>query len=352
MRAYGGPLMRATALTDVGEVTVEKRERPEPAADEVLVQVGACGVCMTDYHMYHGSFAVETPLVLGHESAGSIVEIGDDVVGVDPGDRVAINPTVPCNACSYCKRGETHLCENNTSIGGAGNTILDGAFAEYVRVPAINVEDIGEMSFERAALAEPLACCVHGVDQVDLTPGDSVAIIGAGPIGLLLLQAFRNAGAAPIVVSELDPDRRELAGELGADAVIDPNEVDPEVAIPEAAGGPVKVGVEAIGFVPTIQQANAVTAKGGSTLIFGVPDQDATLEISPFDVFFDEVGYRGSFSLTTEDFERAVTMLRYDRIDAESIVTERIGLGDLPTAFERMENAEGLKKVVIPEETE
>ncbi|WP_425499614.1 zinc-dependent alcohol dehydrogenase family protein [Halogeometricum luteum] len=340
--------MRTATLTDVGEIAVRERERPEPAADEVLVRVGACGVCMTDYHMYHGSFAVETPLVLGHESAGEVVDAGDGVTGVETGDRVAINPTIPCTTCSYCKRGETHLCENNTSVGGAGDTILDGAFAEYVAVPAISVEPIGEMSFERAALAEPLACCMHGVDQTDLEPGDSVAIIGAGPIGLLLLQAFRNAGAAPIVVSEPDDERRELAAELGADAVVDPDEDDPTTVVPAAADGPVDVGVEAIGLVPTIEQANEVTAKGGSTLIFGVPDQEATLEVSPFDVFFDEVGYRGSYSLTAADFERAVTMLRYDRVDAETLVTSTIGLGDLPAAFDRMENAEGLKNVVVP----
>ncbi|MDS0295188.1 zinc-dependent alcohol dehydrogenase family protein [Halogeometricum sp. S3BR5-2] len=341
-------MMRTATLTDVGEIAVRERERPEPAADEVLVRVGACGVCMTDYHMYHGSFAVETPLVLGHESAGEVVDAGDGVTGVETGDRVAINPTIPCTTCSYCKRGETHLCENNTSVGGAGDTILDGAFAEYVAVPAISVEPIGEMSFERAALAEPLACCMHGVDQTDLEPGDSVAIIGAGPIGLLLLQAFRNAGAAPIVVSEPDDERRELAAELGADAVVDPDEDDPTTVVPAAADGPVDVGVEAIGLVPTIEQANEVTAKGGSTLIFGVPDQEATLEVSPFDVFFDEVGYRGSYSLTAADFERAVTMLRYDRVDAETLVTSTIGLGDLPAAFDRMENAEGLKNVVVP----
>ncbi|MFC7078740.1 galactitol-1-phosphate 5-dehydrogenase [Haloarcula halophila] len=340
--------MRATTLTGVGEIEVQERDRPEPKADEVLVQVGACSVCMTDYHMYHGTFAAPTPLVLGHESAGTITEVGTAVETFDVGDRVAINPTVPCNACSYCKRGETHLCENNTSIGGAGETILDGAFAEYVRVPAINVEDIGDMSFERAALAEPLACCLHGVEQTDLTPGDSVAIIGAGPIGLLLLQSFRNAGAAPIVVSEPDDERRELAAELGADIVVDPDEEDPETAIPDAAGGKVDVAAEAIGLVPTIKQANAVTAEGGSTLVFGVPDQAATMEVSPFDIFFDEVDYRGSFSLTVEDFERAVTLLQHGRIDAETLITERIGLDDLPTAFDRMENGEGLKKVVVP----
>ncbi|WP_129113740.1 zinc-dependent alcohol dehydrogenase family protein [Halegenticoccus tardaugens] len=343
--------MRATTLTDIGEIAVQDRDRPEPRANEVLVQVGACGVCMTDYHMYHGSFPVETPLVLGHESAGEVVAVGEGVSYVGVGDRVAVNPTVPCNVCSYCKRGETHLCENNTTLGGAGDTILDGAFAEYVRVPATNVENIGEMSFERAALAEPLACCIHGVDQVDLTQGDSVAIIGAGPIGLLLIQSFRNAGASPIVVSELDVERRKHAAELGADEVVDPVESDPVAAIKEAAGGCVDVGVEAIGGVSTIEQANEVTASGGTTLIFGVPDREAVMEVSPFDIFFDEVGYRGSYSLTTEDFERAVTMLRYGRVDAERLITERLSLNDLPSAFERMENAEGLKKLVIPRDT-
>lgn len=340
--------MRASTLTDVGELEVQERERPEPAADEVLVEVGACSVCMTDYHMYHGTFEAPTPLVLGHESSGTVAEVGEDVDTVEIGDRVAINPTVPCNTCSYCKAGDTHLCVNNTSIGGAGKNILDGAFAEYVRVPAMNVEDIGDMPFERAALAEPLACCIHGVERADITQGDSVAIIGAGPIGLLLLQSFRNAGAGPIVVSELDEKRRELAADLGADEVVDPNEVDPVEAIPEAANGKVDVGVEAIGLVPTIKQANAVTADGGTTLIFGVPDQDATMEVSPFEIFFNEVDYCGSFALNTEDFERAVHLLQIGRIDADTLITEQIGLEDLPSAFDRMENAEGLKKVVVP----
>ena len=340
--------MRAATLTGVGELEIQDRERPEPGDEEVLVQVGACSVCMTDYHMYHGTFSVEPPVVPGHESAGTVVEVGTDVDTVDVGDRVAVNPTVPCTVCSYCKQGDTHLCVNNTSIGGAADTVLDGAFAEYVRVPEICVEDIGDMDFEKAALAEPLACCLHGVEEADITPGDSVAIIGAGPIGLLLMQAFRNAGAGPIVVSELDDERREIAAELGADEVVDPDEVDPVTAIPEAAGGKVDVGVEAIGLVPTIKQANAVTDKGGTTLIFGVPSEDATMEVSPFDIFYNEIAYRGSFALHTDDFQRAITMLQTDRIDAERLITERIGLDDLTTAFERMGNAEGLKKVVNP----
>ena len=339
--------MRAATLTDVGEIEVQDKDRPTLDANDVLVEVGACGVCMTDFHMYHGSFAAKTPLVLGHESAGTVAEVGEDVTRFEPGDRVAMNPIVPCNECSACKRGETNLCEHNTSIGGAGETILDGAFAEYVRVPASNLEDIGDLSFEKAALAEPLGCCIRGADRSGVQQGDSVALIGAGPIGLLLLQTLHNRGASPIAVSEIDPDRRELAAELGADVVIDPTERDPVEAIREEVG-PVDAGIEVVGKTATIEQAHAVTGKGGNTLIFGVPAQDATMEINPFDIYFQEIDLRGTFALTQESFERAVTLLRNGRIDAEALVTEEIGLEDIESAFDRMANAEGLKKIVRP----
>lgn len=340
--------MRAAVLEAVGEMHVQERERPEPESGEVLVNVGATGVCMTDYHMYHGSFEVETPVVLGHESAGAITDVGDGVEGFSVGDRVALNPVVPCNACSACKRGNTHLCENNVSIGGAGETVIDGAFAEYVRVPATNVEDVGDLPFEQAALAEPLGCCVHGVDRSGLGQGDSAALIGAGPIGLMLLQTLRNRGVAPIAVAELDDERRELAADLGADVVVDPRERDTVEAI-RAEIGSVDAGIEVVGTVPTIQQAHDVTAKGGTTLIFGVPDQDATMEISPFDVYFQEIDVHGTYALSQESFERAVTLLRGGRIDAETLVTERIYFDDIPGAFDRMADADGLKKVVVPD---
>lgn len=339
--------MRAAALTDVGEVEVQERKRPEPGPNEVLIQVGACGVCMTDYHMYSGSFGVDFPVVLGHESAGTVADVGEDVVGLEEGDRTALNPAVPCNTCTYCRRGETQLCDNITAIGGAGNVIHDGAFAEYLTIPATNVLEIGDLPFKHAALAEPLGCCLRGADRSGISQGDSVALIGAGPIGLMLLQTLRNRGAAPIVVSELDDDRRELAAKLGADVVIDPTERDPVDAILKTVG-PVDAGIEVVGKVPTIEQAHEVTAKGGNTLIFGVPEQDATMEINPFDIYFNEVDVRGTFSLTQENFEQAITLLQHGRIDADTLITEEIGLEDIPSAFQRMGDAEGLKKVVRP----
>ncbi|WP_136688584.1 alcohol dehydrogenase catalytic domain-containing protein [Halorhabdus amylolytica] len=338
--------MRASALTDIGSIEVVERDRPEPADDEVLVEVGACGVCTTDFHMYHGSFRVETPLVLGHESAGTIVESRAN--GFEPGDRVAINPTIPCNRCSYCKRGETHLCENNTVIGGAGETILDGAFAEYVRVPATNVELIGDLPIRNAAFAEPLACAVHGVGRAGIEQGEPVALIGAGPVGLLLVQVARNRGAGPVIVSEPDDRRRELAEKLGADKTIDPTAVEDTVEAITRVAGKVAVGIEAVGAVETIQQAFDVTRDGGTTLIFGVPDQEATMELSPFDVYFTEVDLHGTYSLTQEDFERAVSLLRQERIEVASLISAELGLDEIPDAFESMERNEGLKNLVVP----
>ncbi|GGL44768.1 iditol 2-dehydrogenase [Halarchaeum grantii] len=314
-----------------------------------MVDVAACGVCKTDYHMYHGAFDIDYPQVLGHEAAGTVTAVGEDVRRVEVGDRVALNPTVPCGDCSYCKAGRETLCEDLTSIGGAADTVLDGAFAEKVRAPAGNVERIGDLDFETAALAEPLACCVHGVERAALDHGDSVVVIGAGPIGLLLTQTLRDAGAGEILVSEPVAERRTLALELGADYVNDPT----ETAVTDAASetlGAVDLAVEVVGFEATVQQAIDLTSPGGRTLVFGVPPEDATVEVRPFDYFYDEVELTGTYSLRPADFEVAVGLLRQGRVDVDPLVTDELPLADLPTAFERIDNSVGMKKIVHPGE--
>jgi len=339
--------MRASVLTDVEEMTVMERRRPEPGSQEVLIRVGATGVCMTDYHTYHGSLQVEKPVILGHEIAGTVAAVGNNVTDHDLGDRVAVNPIVSCGTCSACIRGNTHLCEKNTSIGGAGENVIDGAFSEFVCVPAATVEDIGDLSFTQAALAEPLGCCVHGMDRSGLEQGDSAAIIGAGPIGLMILQTLRNRGIAPIAVAEPDDYRRKLAADLGADVIVDPNKRD-TVQIVEKEIGDVDAGIEVVGKVQTIKQAYTMTAKGGTALIFGVPGQEAMMNINPFDIYFREIDIHGTYALSQESFERALTLLRNDRINTDLIITEEIGLADIPEAFDKMANNNGLKKVIAP----
>ena len=341
--------MRAAVLTDVGEMHVETRARPTPdTPDDVVVRVGACGVCMTDYHIFHGAFEVNPPVVLGHESAGTVVDIGEDVTHVEPGDAVAINPLITCGTCAFCRQGREHLCPEVRVVGGAGEEIIDGSFAEYVRVPARCLEPIGDLEIERAALAEPLACCIHGADRAPITTGDTVALVGAGPIGLLLMQVYRNRGAGTIVVSEIDPERRALAADLGADHVLDPADVDPAAELERLAGG-ADVAAEVVGRGETIKQAREMTNRGGATLIFGVPPRDLTWEISPFEVYFREMDILGTYSLTQDAFRRAITLLRNERIEVDPLLSTELALGDVETAFRRMENTEGLKNLIIPE---
>lgn len=340
--------MDSAVLTEQNSVEIQERERPSPASDEVVVAVGACGVCMTDYHMYHGTFAVDYPVVPGHESAGEVVEVGDAVDRITPGERVAINPSLPCYECSACKRGRTTLCENLRSVGGASDEVLDGAFAEFVRVPARNVEPIGDLPYPVAAFAEPLACAVHGCDRVELSSGDTAVVVGAGPIGLLLVEVLRNRGAGEIVVSEPIESRQSIATDLGADHTVDPTSVDDLHGRIDDLVGPVDLAVEAVGLQATVEQALGLPASGGSTLVFGVPPEDVTVEVSPFDIFYQELTITGSFSLTPGAFERAVTLLANDRIDVEPLITSTLSLDEIGTAFERMERNEGLKKVIVP----
>ena len=339
--------MKAAVLTDHDEVSIEDRERPAPGPDEAVVRVGACGVCMTDYHLYRGTFPAEYPLVPGHESAGEVVEVGDDVTAVAAGDRVAVYPGRPCGDCHFCEQGRQNLCPDLVAIGGAGDEILDGAFAEYVRVPAGSLEPIGDLSYEHATFAEPLGCCIRGVDQADIETGDTVVIVGAGPIGLLLLQAFRASGAGTVVVSEPVDHRRQAAADLGADHVVDPTSTPLSERISDLVDR-VDVGVEAVGLPDTIETAHSITGPGGTTLVFGVPPQDETIEIDPFEVYYRELELVGTFALTPNTFSRAVTLLQGDRVAVEPLITERFDLSGLQRAFDGMADNDGLKKVIYP----
>jgi NADPH2:quinone reductase len=336
--------MRTATLTDAGTVEVQDSPRPEPDPDELLVAVDACGVCTTDFHMYSGSLTVEYPMVAGHESAGEIVEVGKEVTGFERGERVAINPSVPCNECRACKAGRENLCHDLTSIGGAATNIVEGAFAEYVRVPAGNVEPIGDLPSRTAAFAEPLGCCINGLDQVDLHSGETALVAGAGTIGLLLVQLLRFGGAGRIVVSEPLAERREMALATGADHAVDPTETDVTTAVPDLVGD-VDVAIEAVGIPAVIEQAHELTGPGGRTLVLRLHAED---EFSAFDLFFDEQQVLGTYSLTRDAFARAVTLLRNGRIDTDTLVTDEFGLDGLETAFEEMKARNGLKKMIHP----
>lgn len=339
--------MKTATLTDAQTIEIGDIEKPEPDPGELLVEIRVCGVCTTDLHMYSGNLTVDYPMVPGHESAGEVVATGGKVDDFQPGDRIGINPSVPCNECRACKSGRENLCQDLTSIGGVATHIIDGAFAEYVAVPVGNAEHIGDLDYRTASFAEPLGCVINGIDQIDLTSGETAVVIGGGFIGQLLVQTLQASGAGTIVLSEPIAERREIGLKVGADHVVDPTDEDLSTAVSDLVDS-VDIAIEAVGFPETIEQAHALTGPGGRTLVFGVPPEDATIELSPFDLFFEEREVIGSYSLTPNTFARAVTLLQNGRIDVEILITDEFGLDGLETAFEQMESREGLKKVVYP----
>jgi len=210
--------VRALVLRGVRDLRLEEVEEPKVSEGEVLIRVGACGICGTDLHFYRGEWRVKTPLVPGHEFSGVVEEVGPGAEWVEVGSRVVAEPNVTCGRCYYCRMEKRNFyCPNIKAVG----VDVNGAFAEYVKVPAANVYRFPDwMSFEEAALIEPLACCVRGLYNVGIEPGDTVAVVGAGPVGLLMVQLAKMWGASRVYAIDLIERRLSLAKQLGADVVV------------------------------------------------------------------------------------------------------------------------------------
>ncbi len=343
--------MKAAILHGQRDLRVEQTVRtPELGSNDVLVKVRACGVCMTDLHMFTGEFPVQTPVILGHEFSGEIVKMGSEVRELHNNDRVAVNPVLSCGNCDSCAAGRDNLCRNVTSIGGAGNIVINGAFADYVSVPSRSIERIpSTISFDQGAFIEPLGCCIHGLDKSRIKVGETVIIIGAGTIGLLLLQLVRLAGASSTIIVDMIQDRLNVAKRLGADIVVNPMESDliEEVkTVTDSKGA--DLCIECAGSPSAIKQALKLVRTGGRITIFGVPPVRAEVSISPFDVYFREIEINGTYAITSDSFRRSIALLSASRIDVTSLITERLELDEIKSAFSLAEKRQGLKKLIHP----
>lgn len=209
--------MRSAVFYAKEDLRIENIKKPMPKPGEVLIKVMACGVCGTDVHIYHGDEgAASTPpqTVLGHEFAGVVETVGEGVTAVKAGDRVCVDPNKLCNECYYCKNGIGHFCEDMIGIG----TTVNGGFSEYCVVPQSQVYKIAESTaFGAAAMAEPVACCIHGIDMCEISCGATVAVIGGGMIGMIMLQLAKISGAGRVIMIEPVAEKREIAKKLGAD---------------------------------------------------------------------------------------------------------------------------------------
>jgi L-iditol 2-dehydrogenase len=339
--------MRSAVLTEPGEFEVRDRPKPEPAADEVLVAVGEVGICGSDVHYYEhgriGDYVVEEPLVLGHESAGEVVAVGDDVVGLEPGARVALEPGVSCRRCPHCKRGDYHLCE---SVEFMATPPHDGAFTEYVAWPADYAYELpASVSTTEGALCEPLSVGIHACRRGDVGTGDTVLITGAGPIGLLAMETARAAGATDVLVTDVVDSKVERARDRGADRAIDVAETDLERAVDEYTD---RVGadvvIEASGAEPSIQATLDVVRRGGTVVLVGLASE-AEVPFDVLDLIDNEIDVHGSFRYKNT-YDAAIDLLADGAVDVEGIVDFRSTLDQIDDAFQQSMGPDMVKGMI------
>ena len=342
-REYGK--MKAAVFQGKGKINVEERPIPALRDNEILLRVAACGVCGTDVHIFggeKGSAEVHPPVVLGHEFAGTVVSVGKAVSGWKAGDKAAVDPNIYCGKCKMCHGGKKNLCEDLEAVG----VTRDGGFAEYCVVPEAQCHRLEEdIDLVCGAMAEPLSCCLHGIEMAAIRQGDNVCIIGGGAIGLIMLQLARLAGAGTVCVSEPVEMRRKVAVELGADYVINPLEETPGEAYRQKVGADADVVLECAGVKAAVEQVFTVAGKGARIVFFSVPSPDRTVELPLFSLYQKEWHICGSF-INPDTFARAVALINHHKIVFDKMITHTYPVAELEQAILTQAGRESLKVVV------
>jgi L-iditol 2-dehydrogenase len=324
--------MKAAIFYGKNDIRVENAEARKPSENEVMIKIHACGVCGTDLHIYagaEGAAECTPPTILGHEFSGVISETGRAVKELKAGDRVCIDPNDMCGRCYYCKTGKAHFCENMIGIG----TTTDGGFAEYCTVNQKQVYKIGDqLPFDEGAMAEPIACCLHGIDLAGIKAGYTVMVIGGGTIGLIMLQLAKLSGAAVLILVEPVKEKRALALKLGADITIDPFKENIEETLLKYSVKNVDTTIECVGLKNTMADAIKYTGKGGTALLFGLTDPASQILVAPFDLFKREVTIKASF-INPYTQQSAVSLLQSHKINVKDLITDRLPLDDIGEVF-------------------
>ena len=336
--------MQAAVLHGRHDLRLEERPTPEIGPGEVLIKVAFCGICGSDVHSYDGMQTnihgrPSGPRLMGHELSGVVAEIGPGVTNCAPGDRVTCIPWTTCGACYYCRRGLVNHCPNKWQVSGS--------MADYCVAPAATVHVIpASMSLERAALAEPISCCVWAIDLAAIPSGATVGVIGGGTMGLLLLELAKASGAARVVLSEPHGSRRAVAAQLGADLIVNPRETDLLAAVHDLTDGiGCDVVLEAVGHPATVNDALRIARRAGTVVIVGVSDPAARLEISPFDIYLRELTIKGCFTRRLS-FDRGLHWLA--RLNLDPIITHVFPLTEINEAMEHARTGKGTKVLVRP----
>ena len=335
--------MMAAVFEKPGDLVVKEWPMPEiENSDDVLIKIEAGAICGSDTRalMDPPEFVYVENIVMGHESAGKVAEVGSAVTGLKPGDRVVIHPNLWCGKCHACRTGHINLC---TDIIHLGN-MIDGTLAEYAVAPERLLYKISDrVPADVAALAEPLACVLNGTQQARPHPGETALVLGAGPIGLIFAAIYKASGARKVFVTEVSPLRAQKAVEMGVDRVIDPTKEDlEEIVMAETDGIGVDVIADAVGLL--LPDGVKAAKKGASVVCFGL-NESRPIELMQVQLTFKELKVYGSY-IASGTFPLAVTILENNVIPMEKLITHRFPLKDTQKGFDAMYSGEGVKVII------
>lgn len=323
--------MKAAQITRPGEASVALVSEPSVGADDVLIQVRAAGICGTDLHIFKGEYEATYPLIPGHEFSGEVVAVGANVRNYKIGDRVTADPNIPCNKCDYCQLNQPNQCRDLRAVG----VTRSGGFAEYVVVPEGNVFHIGDMSYSAAALIEPLACVVWGLKQVEVQPGDSALVFGAGPMGVLVAQSLKSAGAVHVVVTDVVPWRLALAEQLGASATV-VADAGQAARLKSIAPDGFDIVVDATGIPAVLEGTFAYVKPRGKIWVFGVTPVGSSVRFPSYEVFRRDLKIIGSFAVN-RTFPQSIALIKSGAVQVEPLISHQLPLDDFARGLELAE---------------
>jgi L-iditol 2-dehydrogenase len=339
------------ALVHTKPYSFEYTDFPDPVVgdDDVLIRVKACGICGSDVHGYTGKTGRRIPpLIMGHEAAGIVEGFGKNVSGFGKGERVCFDSTVYCNKCEACRAGFINRCDTRQVLGVSVPAFKrHGAFAEYVAVPWWIVSKIpDELSFVNASLLEPASIGTHAANRAPISKDDTVVVIGAGTIGLFILQGARLRGAAKVIAVDINEFRLDLAKKIGADKLINPLESDlSEAILQETEGKGANVTLEAVGYAKTFADAVAITRMGGHIVAVGNLEKNAEFDLQQ--LVAKEHTFTGSYASSGE-FRECIELVASGKINVEPLISNVLPLAEGPGAFDRLLKAEeNLLKIVL-----
>jgi L-iditol 2-dehydrogenase len=341
--------VKAQVFHGPGELRYEDLPVPEPGSGEVVLRIDAALTCGTDVKTLrrgHPVMIPKLPTVFGHELAGTVVAVGPGVDGLPVGTRAVAANSAPCGACAYCARGRANLCDDLLFV--------NGAYAEYIALPrrlvARNLVPVPATApAAMVAFAEPVACCLHAVEMAGVREGDTVAVLGHGPLGLLLGLLSQSRGARVVLVGKAGP-RWTVAGRLGFSAYVDAGRTsDPVGAIRAAAGGGVRCAIDATGRPEVWEQAVGATDKGGTAVFFGGCAPGTAIRLDTRRIHYEELRLLGVFHHTPDLVRRAVSLLVAGALDPRPLLTHEVTLDEVPRALQLMSRGEALKVLVRPQ---